>query len=138
MRILPALTILAAMLTLTIPVSAQSLLLKEFDAQSNSGETGLVSIVPNAAGDGIVVNVSIAGEPAGAVQPMHIHTGSCGPTLGGVYKPLQNLVDGHSVSNVNGLTISDLERGTYAINIHKGPGPNISTYVACANISKAH
>jgi hypothetical protein len=138
MRILPALALATALASLSIPVSAQSLILKEFNAQSNSGETGLVSITPNAGGDGITVNVSVVGEPAGAVQPMHIHTGSCGPSLGGVYKPLQNLVDGHSVTNVAGVTISDLERGTYAINIHKGPGPLISTYVACADISKAH
>ena len=138
MRILLTMVIATVLLAMTVPASAQSLLLKQFDAQSNSGETGLVSIMPNAAGDGIVVNVSIVGEPAGAVQPMHIHTGSCGPTLGGVYKPLANLVDGHSVTTVAGVTISDLMRGTYAINIHKGPGPLISTYVACTNISKAH
>lgn len=113
----------------------QSVLVKEFSAQNGSGETGLVTITPNAAGDGITVTLAVSGEPAGGAQPAHIHTGSCGPTLGGVYKPLSNVVDGQSVTNIPGMSIADLQKGTYAINVHKSAA-EISTYVSCADISK--
>ena len=136
MRLFVLAAVALALAATSFPASAQSTIVRTFDAQSNSGQTGLLSITPDASGNGIVVNVSVVGEPAGATEPMHIHTGQCGPTLGGVYKPLQNLVDGHSVTTVQGVTVYDLMRGTYAINIHKGPGPNISTYVACTNIHK--
>ncbi|HXF34799.1 MAG TPA: hypothetical protein VN603_09510 [Candidatus Acidoferrales bacterium] len=117
------------------PSFAQTVLTRLLSTQSNSGETGLISIVPNPAGNGIIVDVSIVGEPAGGNQPMHIHTGTCA-NLGGVYKPLSNVVDGHSLTNVAGMSINDLMRGPYAINVHKGPGPLVSTYVACSDISK--
>ena len=138
MRILSSLAIVAFLLVLALPASAQNVIVRVLDAQNNSGETGLVSITPNAAGNGITVNVSVVGEPANGNQPMHIHTGQCGPTLGPVYKPLQNVVDGHSVSNVAGVSIDDLMRGTYAINVHRGPGPLAAApYVSCTNIHNA-
>ena len=64
-----------------------------------------------------------------------IHTGTCA-RLGGVYKALSSVIGGHSETNVIGMTIGDLMRGTYAINVHKGEGLLVSTYVACADISK--
>jgi hypothetical protein len=107
------------------------------EAQNNSGQTGLISITPDSTGSGIIVNVSVVGEPANGNEPMHIHTGTCGPNLGGVYKPLSNVVNGHSLTTVAGMTINDLMRGTYAINVHRGPGPLAAApYVACANVSR--
>lgn len=124
-----------ALFVCATPSFGQQAMVKLLDTESNSGESGIVSIVPMANGNGITVRVSVVGEPAGGNQPMHIHTGQCGPTLGGVYKPLKNVVDGESVTDVPGLTINDIQRGTYAINVHKGPGPLASTYVACGNLA---
>ncbi len=138
MRLLSSFILVVAFIAFTGPSFAQTVVTRLLSAENNSGETGFISITPNAAGNGITVNVSIAGEPAGGNQPMHIHTGQCGPTLGPVYKPLQNVVDGHSVSNVAGVSIDDLMRGTYAINVHRGPGPLAAPpYVSCANIHNA-
>lgn len=135
MRVLASFILAVVFMAFSGPSFAQTVVTRLMGAQNNSGETGIVSIVPNPAGNGIIVDVSIVGEPPGANQPMHIHTGTCA-NLGGVYKPLANVVDGHSVTNVAGLSINDLMRGTYAINAHKGPGPLISTYVSCGDISK--
>jgi hypothetical protein len=133
MRIFSSFIIAAALIAFAGPSAAQTAMVKLIGAQNNSGETGILSIVPNGTG-GITVRVSVVGEPAGGNQPMHIHTGTCA-NLGGVYKPLKNVVDGESVTDVPGLSIDDLERRQYAINLHKGPGPLISTYVACADLS---
>jgi hypothetical protein len=137
MRVLTTLTIAFSFLILAVPSFAQtspSVVVKQFSALNGSGETGLVTL-ENTADGGLRVTVAIAGEPAGGDQPMHIHTGSCGPTLGGVYKPLTNLKDGQSVTTVPGMTISDLMKGTYAINIHKSAA-EITNYVSCADINK--
>lgn len=137
MRLLSSLILVVAFMSFTGPSSAQTVISRLLTAQNNSGETGLISITPNAAGDGITVDVSIVGEPAGGNQPMHIHTGTCA-NLGGVYKPLANVVDGHSLTNVTGMSINDLLRGPYAINVHRGPGPLAAApYVSCSDISKA-
>ena len=135
MRLIASFILAVAFMAFSGPSFAQTVLTRLLSTQSNSGETGLISIVPNPAGNGIIVDVSIVGEPAGGNQPMHIHTGTCA-NLGGVYKPLSNVVDGHSLTNVAGMSINDLMRGPYAINVHKGPGPLVSTYVACSDISK--
>jgi hypothetical protein len=134
MKTLTTLTIGALLLILAGPAFAQqSVLVKQFSDQNGSGETGLVTILPNATGDGITVTLALSGEPAGASQPAHIHTGSCGPSLGGVFKPLSPVVDGQSVTNIPGLTIAALASGTYAVNVHKSAA-EITTYVSCANL----
>jgi hypothetical protein len=132
MRILSSLLVAAAVVAFAGAALAQQTITLVSHEENNSGETGFFSIVPN--GNGITVRLSVVGEPAGGNQPAHIHTGTCA-NLGGVYKPLKNVVDGQSVTDISGLTIDDLERGTYAINVHKGPGPLISTYVTCADLS---
>jgi hypothetical protein len=137
MRILTSLIIAAAFIMLAGPSFAQTapgVLVKQFSAQNGSGETGLVTLQSNPDGS-LTVTIAVAGEPADGTQPAHIHTGSCGPTLGGVYKPLTPVKDGQSVTTIPGLTIADLMKGTYAINVHKSAA-EITTYVSCADINK--
>jgi hypothetical protein len=130
---------IAASLTLAAaPSFAQtspSVLVKPFSDQNGSGETGLVTLQNNADGS-LTVTIAVSGEPADGTQPAHIHTGSCGPSLGGVYKPLSPVKDGQSVTTIPGLQIADLMKGTYAINVHKSAA-EIATYVSCADISKS-
>lgn len=133
----PLMSLIMALLFVVIadPAFAQTTVVKQLNAENGSGESGLVILQPNPAGDGVLVTIAIppASEPAGGSQPAHIHTGTC-TNLGGVYKPLTNVVDGQSVTNVVGVTISDLTSGTYAVNVHMSV-PQMSTYVSCADLS---
>src|SRR5215472_16187837 len=100
------------------------------DSLNDSGISGTATLTSNGATTDVVVNVT--GEPAGGSEPVHVHTGQCGPTLGGVKFPLKNVENGTSTTTVN-ATLASLETGGFAINLHESAA-NISHFVACGNI----
>jgi hypothetical protein len=103
-------------------------------AQNGSGENGTATILQGSPGtDEIIVKVRMSGAPADVAQPMHIHKGTCAKLDPKPAYPLTALQDGTSESKVKGITLADLEKGDYAINVHKS-GKDIPTYVACGNL----
>jgi Cu/Zn superoxide dismutase len=111
---------MAATSTLTIPISALN----------GSGETGSAVLTQTA--DGVQVVVTLKGAPADA-QPTHIHAGTCGKINAAPEWPLTSLTDGTSTSVVKGVTIDQMLKTPYAINVHKSTS-DLGTYVACGNI----
>jgi hypothetical protein len=99
-------------------------------ALGGSGQHGSVTL--KAAGNQTLVTIAITGEPMAAIEPAHIHTGSC-PTPGGVKWPLSNVVHGSSVTTVN-APLSEINQAGFAVNVHHSP-TNIANYKACGNIS---
>ena len=99
-------------------------------AINGSGVSGTAQLMDKGAQTEVVVNVQ--GEPASASEPMHIHSGQCGPTLGKVVYPLKNVEGGTSDTTVN-ATLASLQTGNFAINVHESAA-QITTYVACGNI----
>ena len=77
------------------------------------------------------VNLEIQSGPAGVLQPAHIHQGSC-PDVGAVAFPLQDVLAGRSVTNVD-ISFDDLQTGDFAINVHQSL-EEIDVYVACGDI----
>jgi len=102
------------------------------NAQNNSGETGTATLTD--LGDGTTrVDVTVSGEPAGASQPMHIHTGTCDNLNPAPAFPLQNLENGKS-STVITTTMQTLLASPYALNGHKS-AEELTVYVFCGDIS---
>jgi len=97
---------------------------------NNSGVSGTAQLI--AKGNQTEVIVTVTGEPSSASEPMHIHSGQCGPTLGKVIYPLKNVEGGKSDTTVN-VALQSIENGHFAINVHQSAA-NIGTYVACGNI----
>jgi hypothetical protein len=104
------------------------------DAENASGETGTATLTDLGNGK-TMVDVAIAGEPDGASQPMHIHEGQCGPTLGKVIFPLTNLEKGKSSTTID-AALDTLMTGGFAINGHKS-AQEITVYVFCGNIPES-
>ncbi len=101
---------------------------------NNSGESG-TAVLTDLGNGQTKVDVTITGEPSGASNPMHIHTGQCGPTLGGVAFPLTPVVNGTSTTTV-ATSLASIMDGNHAINGHKSAA-EIGTYVFCGNIPNA-
>jgi len=101
-------------------------------AQSDSGENG--TAVLTQVSDGTRIEVKLDGTPKDVPQPTHIHIGNCGHINKAPEYPLNNTVNGTSVSTVKGVALADLLKGTYAINVHKS-ADELGTYVSCGNIA---
>jgi hypothetical protein len=67
---------------------------------------------------------------------VHIHSGQCGATLGGVVFPLTSFVDGSGESvTIVDAPLSSLQTGDFAINTHNKQ--DSSVFTACGNIPAA-
>jgi len=124
--------LLGAMIAVTMigTASAQDTVTVTLSPENNSGISGTATLTPMGSQTQVVINVT--GEPAGASEPDHIHTGQCGPSLGGVKFPLKNVENGTSTTTVN-ATLASLETGGFAINLHESAA-NIGHFIACGNI----
>jgi hypothetical protein len=112
-------------------VSAQESVTVKLDPVNNSGISGTAVFTPQGSNQTQIV-VNLTGEPAGGSEPIHIHTGQCGPTLGGVKYPLKNVENGTSTTVIN-APFAPLWTGGFAINAHESAA-NIQNYVACGNL----
>ena len=101
-------------------------------AQNDSGENGTATLTQVA--DGVRVAVKLDGAPKDVPQPTHIHVGNCGHINKAPEYPLAPTVNGEGAYTVKGITLADLLKGTYAVNVHKS-GTELATYVSCGNIT---
>ena len=99
-------------------------------ALNGSGEDGMATLTQVA--DGVRVVVDLQHAPSD-VQPTHIHLGTCGNINKAPEYGLQLTAQGHSESVVRGVTLDDLKKQAYAINVHKSAS-DLATYVSCGNI----
>lgn len=82
--------------------------------------------------DFVSVFVRIAPGPSGVPQPIHIHEGTCA-NLGPVAFALRDVDRGVSHTILRGASLSDLQTGNFAINVHKSQ-EEVDVYVACGDI----
>jgi hypothetical protein len=133
MNVSRSLAALAAgvLLVLAAPAgAATSTLTVTLNAQNSSGEAGTAVLTQTA--DGVQVVVTLKGAPA-AAQPAHIHVGPCAKLTPAPTWPLTSLINGTSTTVVKGITIDQLLKTPYAINVHKSTS-DLGTYVACGDI----
>lgn len=100
-------------------------------AQNNSKQDGTASV--KAVSGGVLVTVSVMNEPANASEPAHIHMGTCAKLNPAPWKALTNVVNGKSVTTVSGVTIAQLKKAHYAINVHQSAA-NLTHYVSCGDL----
>ncbi len=92
------------------------------------------TITLTAAGGKTKVVIEIKNEPAGAIEPSHIHKGVCGHA-GAVVWPLTDVVAGHSITVV-GAPISKIDVTGDSVNIHQSAA-QLNKYMACGNLATA-
>ncbi|MEA2690224.1 MAG: hypothetical protein QOJ39_513 [Candidatus Eremiobacteraeota bacterium] len=101
------------------------------NAVAGSGESGCAT--PRGGNGVIFLALKVTGEPAGAMQPAHIHRGKCGSN-GPVVLPLKPVVNGMSATTIPMAKWSMYNHGGFYINIHES-AKNIPHVVSCANIT---
>jgi len=99
--------------------------------QNGSKQNGTAS-VKDVSG-GVQVKVSVMNEPSGASEPSHIHKGTCANLNPATWKPLKNVVNGTAVTTISGITVADLKKAHYAINVHQSAA-NLTHYVSCGDL----
>jgi hypothetical protein len=109
------------------PPQTEQLQLRTLNA---SGVTGSVTLTD--LGDQRTL-VEIDVDPAGhASMPAHIHPGTCDELVPQPKYPLQNVVDGASVTEVP-APLEELLRGDVALNIHQS-NEEMGVYTACIEL----
>jgi len=101
--------------------------------QNNSAEQGTATVLQGV--NGVIVKLRLSGDPEGVDQPAHIHKGTCAKLDPKPAWGLNMVKNGTSETTVSGVTMAELQKGDYAINVHKS-GKEIPVYVSCGNIPK--
>src|SRR5579872_384710 len=96
-------------------------------AQNRPGKTGTATLQQLPGGVGILVEM--AGGQNGT-QTVHIHTGSCASPNPIPRYTLTDIVDGSSRTMVPGISLDDLLKGQYVIDVHESSADS-QRYVAC-------
>lgn len=119
--------------TLVAAHAATTAVTVDMKALNGSGETGTATLSQET--DGVKVVVSLKNAPA-APQPTHIHIGTCGNINAAPEYALVSVENGSATSVVKGVTLADLLKGHYAINVHKSTS-DLGTYVSCGDIKSS-
>jgi hypothetical protein len=100
-------------------------------AQNRPGKTGTATFdqVPG----GVTIVIKMPGGQNGT-QPAHIHTGTCAKLNPVPKYSLTSIVQGNSTTTIPGISLGDLLKGEYVIDVHESSA-DIKRYVACAPIA---
>ncbi len=99
--------------------------------QNNSGQAGNASVVDH--NGGVNVAIHLKSVPKGVSEPAHIHRGTCKKLNPAPWKPLNPVVDGNSMTHLSGVSVAQIKKGQYAINVHKSAN-DLKTYVSCGDL----
>ncbi len=99
--------------------------------ENGSGEDGSAQLTDQ--GDGTTkVELIMLNAPEGAVQPAHIHKGTCANLDPAPQYPLESVTNGRSTTIVK-ASLTDLTNDKHAINVHES-AQNPRRYVSCGNL----
>lgn len=101
-------------------------------AMNGSKQDGSASVTQK--GKTLSVAVHVFNEPKGASEPAHIHKGTCKKLDPVPYRSLSNVVNGTSNTTVTGLSIAEIKKGHFAINVHKSL-KDLKVYVSCGDLT---
>jgi Cu/Zn superoxide dismutase len=125
-----ALAVAGALTSAAPAIAGTNTLTVTMKALNGSNENGTAVLTQT--GSSVRVVVKLDNAPATA-QPTHIHIGTCGNINKAPEYALVSVMNGKSTSIVPGITIDQLLKSHYAINVHKSAS-DLATYVSCGDI----
>ena len=99
-------------------------------AQGGTTQNGTATVKDTPGG--LWVKVSVMNAPKGAVEPAHIHRGVCPKPNPVPFRALKPLVNGTSVTTLKGVSVADIKKGHFVINVHDAK--NLKHYVSCGDL----
>jgi plastocyanin len=99
------------------------------EEDNDSGQSGVALLTPRNGNTEVWLTLS---EGTLASAAVHIHSGQCGETLGDVAHPMNDFSEGTSATLLEGVSLTSLLTGEFAINSHNAD--DASVYTACGNI----
>ncbi|HEX3463380.1 MAG TPA: hypothetical protein VHS78_04955 [Candidatus Elarobacter sp.] len=99
--------------------------------QNNSGESGTATLYDGV--KGLIVKLRMSGSGGDVDQPAHIHKGTCEKLDPKPAYPLKPVHDGLSETTIESVTLAQLQKAPYAINVHKS-AKEAAVYVSCGNL----
>ena len=100
-------------------------------AENGSSEAGTATLYDGV--KGLIVKLRLS-DPTAPIQPAHIHKGTCDKLDPKPLYPLNAVRDGKSETTIADVTIAQLQKAPFAINVHKSP-TEAAIYVSCGNLS---
>lgn len=98
---------------------------------NDSGVNGRVTLTAlDDATTRVVIEVDPAGHPS---MPAHVHPGSCTELVPQPTYALENVLDGHSTTEVS-APLDELLAGGQALNVHRS-NEEMDVYTACVDLS---
>jgi hypothetical protein len=98
---------------------------------NDSGVSGRVTLTAlDGATTRVVVEVDPAGHPS---MPAHIHPGSCAELVPQPKYALENVLAGHSTTDVS-ASLDELLAGGQALNVHRS-NEEMGVYTACVDLT---
>ena len=113
--------------------SADKPVVMSLNPEAAPGQTGTATLTAEGSSTRIILEVTPR-SPEDEPQPVHIHFGTCGPNLGSVHYPLEDVSQGKSETLVEAL-LTSLQDGNHVINLHKSYD-EIRVYTACESIPR--
>ena len=112
-------------------IYSSSGLLIRLNEENNSGQSGWAALSEKGSDLEVILWITSGTLDTDLV---HIHSGQCGPTLGGVVHSLTNFSSGAGTSTtlLPGVSLDGLLTGDFAINSHSTA--DASVYTTCGNI----
>ncbi len=126
---LPSLALIAALLPIQLALAADAITVT-LNAKTDSNTSGTATLTPE--GNQTKVVIQVQGAPAGAVQPVHFHKGTCANLEPKPVYPLQDIKNGTSTTVVP-VEMAKLTATPHTINVHKSAA-EIKTSVACGEV----
>ena len=111
-----------------IPATTNSITIA-LDELNDSGQSGWATLTSRGGDTEVVLSLS---SGVMASNLVHVHSGQCGDSLGGVAQGLTDIADGISVTLLEGVSLDSILTGGFAVNAHSSADASI--YTACGNL----
>jgi hypothetical protein len=123
--------LLVASLTTFAANAAASKIVAKLQGE-HTNQNGVIRLTQQ--GGNVLVELRV-NEPSGGKEPAGIRRGSCSKIDPHAFKPLNDVVNGVSTTTISGVSVAQLESGSFAVIVHASAA-DAGRFVSCGNVGR--